>query len=152
MNASTFLAWFGSDAGGPHKLIGAHPEHYVEQEYHINGTTSVNIVETWGTLLTHYTLPDYGPGPKEPYMAALPDYPYQSVAKATLRDGTVIANIHNSVRDKPDGSGIEAVLYGWLPDGVPDDVIEGLRGHQAIEFTNWFKFAYRDIITGAFEP
>jgi hypothetical protein len=46
-------------------------------------------------------------------MATLKDYPYQAVGKATLRDGTVVANVHNSLRDKEDGTGIEAVLYGW---------------------------------------
>ena len=44
-----------------------------------------------------YSIPNYGPGPKEPYMATLKDYPYQAVGEATLRDGTVIANIHNSL-------------------------------------------------------
>ena len=46
-------------------------------------------------------------------MAALPDYPFQADGKATLRDGTVIANIHKSFRDSPGGNGIEAILYGW---------------------------------------
>ncbi len=45
-------------------------------------------------------------------MATLKDYPYQAVGKATLRDGTVVADIRNSLRDKDDGTGIEAVLYG----------------------------------------
>jgi hypothetical protein len=45
-------------------------------------------------------------------MATLKDYPYRAVGKATLRDGTVVANIRNPLRDKYDGTGIEAVLYG----------------------------------------
>lgn len=113
MNASTFLAWFGAGNSNPHKLLQAHPEHFVEAMSLKDGITSVEIVEEWGSLITHYSIPNYGPGPKEPYMAALDDFPYQAVGKATLRDGTVIANIHNSFRDKPDGSGIEARLYGW---------------------------------------
>ncbi|KAH6667158.1 hypothetical protein B0J14DRAFT_567671 [Halenospora varia] len=103
-------------------------------------------------LLFHYSIPNYGPGPKKPYMATLKDYPYQAVGKATLRDGPVIANIHNSLRDKEDGTGIEAVLYGWLPSAAPTDVIQGLRNHQSIEFSNWLQFAYNDTIGGDYFP
>ncbi|KAH6668507.1 hypothetical protein B0J14DRAFT_167117 [Halenospora varia] len=150
MNASAFLTWFSSPA--PHKLLQAHPEHYVEIESVANGITSINIVEEWGSLLFHYSIPNYGPGPKKPYMATLKDYPYQAVGKVTLRDGTVIANIHNSLRDKEDGTGIEAVLYGWLPSAAPTDVIQGLRNHQSIEFSNWLQFAYNDTIGGDYFP
>lgn len=109
----TDIEFLGFGTPTPHKLLQAHPEHFLEIETVTNGTTSVDIVEEWGHLLIHYTIPNYGPGTKQSYMAALPDFPFQAVGKATLRDGTVIANIHNSVRDKADGMGIEAVLYGW---------------------------------------
>lgn len=62
MNATTFLKWFGNFT--PNKLLQAHPEHYVEIESVNNGVTSVDIVEEWGNLLTHYTIPNYGPGTK----------------------------------------------------------------------------------------
>jgi hypothetical protein len=93
--ASAFLEWFSGREGGPNKMIGAHPEHYIEKATTINGITSVDIVETWGTLLTHYTIPNYGPDPKQPYMEDVKDFPFQAVGEAVLRNGTVIANIHN---------------------------------------------------------
>jgi hypothetical protein len=80
LNASAFLAWFSADTGDPHKMIGAHPDHYVEEVTVTNGITSVNIVEAWGYLVIHYTIPNYGNSPKKPWMDDLPDYPYQALA------------------------------------------------------------------------
>lgn len=77
----------------------------------------------------------------------------RAVGAVTLIDGTVIGHIHNSFRDLPRGKdGIEAELYVWLPSGTPDDVVQGLRDHQSIEFSNWLKFAYSDIVSGKFKP
>ncbi|ORY10507.1 hypothetical protein BCR34DRAFT_602084 [Clohesyomyces aquaticus] len=106
-----------------------------------NGITSVDAVETWASLFTQYTIPNYGPGPKKAYMEKLSDFPFQAVGEAVLRDGTVFADIHNSFRDKPDGCGIQAVLNVWVPDGAPRDVVEGMKQHQMVEFTNWLAFA-----------
>jgi hypothetical protein len=54
---------------------------------------------------------------------------YRSGGKVVLRDGTVITKIHNSFRDRSHSSGIKAVLYGWLPDAVPEDVVASLKEH-----------------------
>ena len=151
LDAKSFLAWFDADTGDKHKMTGANPEHFIEQPLVVNGIlTGFDIVENWGDLVVHYTIPSYGNNPKKPWMKKLPDWPYQAVGDAVLLDGKVIGNIHNSFRDKVDGTGIEADLCVWLPDSTPEGVVEGLRQHQAVEFTNWLKFAHRDITSGTF--
>ncbi len=160
-NASTFLTWFGTDTGDPNKLLGAHPEHYVEL-MHVNASTgvaSVDIIESWGPLVTRYQIPAYVTnGPKKPWLKKLPNFPLQSTGEAVLQDGSglVIADVHNSFRDLGVGEveagqkGLEAIISVWFPDGTPEDVLEGLREHQAVEFSNWLSFAQRDIDNGVF--
>jgi hypothetical protein len=150
MNASIFLSWFGANTSDPHKDTGANPQHYMETPTTINNITSIRIVESWGDLVNDYTMPNYGPGTKQPYMAALADFPFQFVGQATLKDGTVVANVHNSFRDLSWADGIETVLTVWLPDGTPELIVQDVQWHQALEFTNWFKFAFRDIAEGKF--
>jgi hypothetical protein len=145
LDSQSFLAWFGADNGDPHKMTGAHPEHYIEEMSVSNGTTTVSIVEAWGDVVTRYKIPSYGNNPKKPWMRELPDFPFQAVGDAVLEDGTTIGNIHNSFRDKPDGNGIELILCVWLPSATPKSIVDGLRQHQAVEFANWLTQAYRDL-------
>ncbi|TPX14100.1 uncharacterized protein E0L32_000494 [Thyridium curvatum] len=155
-DAGAFVAWFAADTGDPHKMSGAHPEHYVESM----AGQAVDIVEAWGPLVTRYRIPAYvGGGPKRAFMRALPGFPHQATGQAVLQDGSlaVVGDIHNSFRDLRPGEeveagtrGVEAVLAVWLPAGTPADVVEGLREHQAVEFSNWFAFAQRDVIEGRF--
>ena len=154
LKAKDFNAWFGADTGDAHKMTGASPEHYVEaaSASAVDGALAVDIIEAWGPgIVTQYRLPAYDGKQKQAYVPPLDGYAFQAFGDATLLDGTVFASVRNAFRDRPKG-GIEALLCVWLPDSTPEYIVEGLRQHQAVEFTNWLKFAYRDISSKAFIP
>ncbi len=56
---AAFLSWFANgEPGNVNKMIAAHPEHYVEVgSINPDGSERVDIVEAWGSLITHYVLP-----------------------------------------------------------------------------------------------
>ncbi len=155
LTTGNFVAWFASDAGGPDKLIRGHPEHYVNRvgsDPAEPGALSATIVEAWAGKITRFRIPRYGmpDRDKSPFLQALPDYPVQLSGVPVLDDGTAFAVVHNSFRDR-EGGGLEALLTVWVPSVTPEDVMEGIRQHQAIEWVNWLSAAQRDIASGIFK-
>jgi hypothetical protein len=155
LTVAAFLAWFGADTGDPLKLLRAHPEHYAESlsAGDAPGVQAARILEAWGSLVTAFRLPAYGAPDRArwPFLAPLPDYPAQAAGEAVLEDGrgTVFAVVHNSFKDM-EGGGVEAELTGWMPSSTPEEVLEGLREHQAVEWGNWLVNCQRDIEEGRF--
>jgi hypothetical protein len=89
-------------------------------------------------------------------MKARPEFPVQMVGEEQLKNlNTTFANMHYSWRDLPKGAttcGVEAVLDMWMPSNTPEDVVEGMRQHLAVEYNRWVGRAYEDIKSGRFVP
>ena len=157
LTAASFAAWFGGDTGDADKLLRAEPEHYFEAVTAdpVTGALVADILEAWGGRLTYFKIPEYGAPDRVayPFLPALPDFPQQFSGGGTLQDGSgaVFMVVHNSWKDTADGKGVEAILSVWLPGATPVEVVEALRQHQAVEFTNWLSNAQSDIASGKFK-
>ncbi|KAK3323794.1 hypothetical protein B0T19DRAFT_476828 [Cercophora scortea] len=174
--ALAFAGWFVDSAfNHREKLWEGHPEHYgVLTAPNADGTLRGEILEPWGPLMTYSVVPRLAPvgGPpaggaggvkKKPFMKPLEEFPLQMVGEETLMDGTglVVGDLHYSWRDVPRRSGssmggggtcgVEGVLAMWMAPGTPKGVVEGLRLHLAVEYYNWLRAAYGDVLSGAFK-
>ncbi|KAK3688212.1 hypothetical protein B0T22DRAFT_511530 [Podospora appendiculata] len=164
----TRTRWF-ADSAFHHrdKLWAGHPEHYgVATAPNADGTLRGEILEPWGPLMTYTRIPRLAPvggpagGVKKPFMRPLAGFPLQMVGEETLMDGSglVVGDLHYSWRDVARGStgggtcGVEGVLAMWMAPGTPADVAEGMRLHLVVEYYNWLRAAYGDVLSGAFKP
>jgi len=158
LTAASFAAWFGADTGDADKLLRANPEHYFESVTAdpVTGVLVADILEAWDGKVTHFKIPEYGAPDRaaHPFLPKLPSFPQQFSGEGVLQDGTGVtfAVVHNSWRDTDDGKGVEAILTVWVHDGTPESLLEGLRQHQAVEFTNWLSNAQKDLASGKFKP
>lgn len=150
LNATSFAAYLGSYAtvGYPSRLIQLNPQHYFLRR---DGAT-VEAVEQTG--VGPYSHVISSPIERQPFMKELAEFPAQTVQDAKLRDGTNTFYAQTAFRDNEDGNGVEVELGIYFPSAVPEEMLEPARQHLAIEVSNWLKFAYEDIVSGAwaYEP
>lgn len=141
----------------------ANPEHYVKRtKKNADGTLESEILEGWGGVTTHFTIPKYGtPDRKKyPFLRELPEFPlqFQAAGDKVLMDGTVFGVLHISVRDIPGGpygqshDGIEVFASVWYGDGVKDEHLEDERTHITTEIINLTMQAQKDFDRGVYTP
>ncbi|GAP82786.1 putative MULTISPECIES: hypothetical protein [Rosellinia necatrix] len=148
-NATTVGLWFYfGGSGWPNDFLQSSPEHYLS----LSGPgvrdpkAAIESIENWGPgPITYFK---GVPEPKPDFIPALEDFPAdaQSSLALHLADGTVFAHSVTAFRDLPDGCGVEIFEGIWIPDSAPADVLEGLRAHITVEFSNWLKLAYKKAI------
>ncbi|KAI1363120.1 hypothetical protein F5Y08DRAFT_310279 [Xylaria arbuscula] len=148
-NATTVALWFYfGGTGWPNDFLKSSPEHYLS----LSGAgvrdpkAAIESIENWGPgPITYFKgIPEEKPD----FIPTLEDFPenYQSSLALTLADGTVFAHSLTAFRDLPGGCGVEIYEGIWIPDSAPAEVLEGLRAHVTVEFSNWLKLAYKKAI------
>lgn len=148
-NATTVGLWFYlGGTGWPNGFLQSSPEHYLS----LSGPgvrdpkAAIESIENWGPgPITYFKgIPE----PKPDFIPTLEEFPAagQSSLALQLADGTVFAHSVTAFRDLPDGCGVEIFEGIWIPDSAPADVVEGLRAHITVEFSNWLKLAYKKAI------
>jgi len=132
----------------PNDFLQTSPEHYL--------SLSGPGVRTKGASIE--SIENWGPGPityfkgvteeKPDFFPALKEYPTdaQSALALQLADGTVFAHSLTAFRDLPGGHGVEIFQGIWIPDSAPAEVLQGLRAHITVEFSNWLRAAYKKAI------
>jgi hypothetical protein len=163
VSASTFVRWFSSPLADAANND-ANAEHYFKQTVAdpSTGTLRSEIIEGWGGVTTHFTVPNFGPADRAryPMLRDLPDFPVQFAGDKTLMDGTVFGVLHIAVRDVkpgeyPDrdpGSGIEVYAAVWYGDASDDDHLEAEREHMIIEEINLTQQCQKDVVAGRLPP
>lgn len=133
LSTAEFFSYFDSIRSEEPKMLAAHPEHFVIAE--IDG--GLEVIENCGPYISHFRVrfDDDSPAVDE----LLPDYPVRMVGDISMREGSVEARVLHQFKDTDDG--FEARLAIYFPAVVPDEVIEGYRQHQAVEFSNWIAAA-----------
>ncbi|KAI0112255.1 hypothetical protein GGR51DRAFT_508638 [Nemania sp. FL0031] len=145
-NATTVARWFYfGGTGWPNDFLASSPEHYLS----LSGPgvrdpqAAIESIENWGPgPITYFKgIPE----PKPDFIPALPEFPaaYQAPLALHLKDGTVFAHTLTAFRDLPSGHGVEIFQGIWIPDSAPPEVLQGLRKHITVEFSNWLKLAYQ---------
>ncbi|KAI0393149.1 hypothetical protein F5Y17DRAFT_467049 [Xylariaceae sp. FL0594] len=145
-NATSVGRWFYfGGSGWPNDFLQTSPEHYLS----LSGPgvrtkgASIESIENWGPgPITYFKgIPEQKPD----FFPALKEYPAdsQSALALQLADGTVFAHSLTAFRDLPGGLGVEIFQGIWIPDSAPSEVLQGLRAHITVEFSNWLKFAYK---------
>jgi hypothetical protein len=148
-NSTTVKLWFYfSGTGWPNDFLETSPEHYL----------SLSGPGVRDKQATTESIENWGPGPityftgileeKPAFMPSLNDYPPadQRPLALHLADGTLFAHSLTAFRDLPGGNGVEIFQGIWIPDSSPAEVLEGVRAHITVEFSNSLKFAYRKAI------
>jgi hypothetical protein len=150
-NATSVGLWFyfGGE-GWPNDFLRTSPEHYLS----LSGPgvrtkgNAIESTENWGPgPITYFTgKPEVQPK----FIPTLSEYPAdsQSYLALALKDGTVFAHSLTAFRDLPEGNGVEIYQGIWIPDSVEKEVLEGMRKHITVEFTNWLRFAYKKSTAG----
>ncbi|KAI0478349.1 hypothetical protein F4859DRAFT_54595 [Xylaria cf. heliscus] len=148
-NSTTVARWFYfGGTGWPNDFLSTSPEHYLS----LSGPgvrdpkAAIESIENWGPgPITYF---EGIPEPKPAFIPALPEFPadYQSPQALHLADGTVFAHSLTAFRDLPGGHGVEIFQGIWIPDSAPADVLQGLRAHITVEFSNWLKLAYQKAL------
>ncbi|KAF2964704.1 hypothetical protein GQX73_g8864 [Xylaria multiplex] len=148
-NATTVGLWFYfGGTGWPNDFLQSSPEHYLS----LSGggvrdpKAAIESIENWGPgPITYFKgIPEKRPA----FIPTLDEFPaaFQSPLALTLADGTVFAHSLTAFRDLPSGRGVEIFQGIWIPDSTPAEVLEGLRAHITVEFSNWLKLAYKKAI------
>jgi hypothetical protein len=148
-NSTTVGRWFYfGGSGWPNDFLQSSPEHYLS----LSGpgvrdkAAAIESIENWGPgPITYFKgIPETKPA----FFPALKEYPAsaQSSLALTLADGTVFAHSLTAFRDLPGGHGVEIYQGIWIPDSAPAEVLDGLRAHITVEFSNWLKLAYKKAI------
>ncbi|KAI0904122.1 hypothetical protein F4823DRAFT_568043 [Ustulina deusta] len=148
-NATTVALWFYfGGTSWPNDFLQSSPEHYLS----LSGPgvrdpkAAIESIENWGPgPITYFKgIPE----PKPDFFPALGEFPagFQSSLALTLADGTVFAHSLTAFRNLPGGAGVEIFEGIWIPDSAPTEVLEGLRAHITVEFSNWLKLAYKKAI------
>jgi hypothetical protein len=162
LTAAAFAAWSQSPLADKANNA-ANPEHYLKRTEEVSpGVLRSEIVEGWGGVTTHFTVPNYSAPDREkhPMLRELPDFPFQAAGDKVLADGTdaVFGVLHISVRDAPgeeygeEQDGVEIFATVWYGDGIDDDHLEDERQHIVVEIINMSMQAQKDIESGEFEP
>ncbi|KAF2703382.1 hypothetical protein K504DRAFT_363394, partial [Pleomassaria siparia CBS 279.74] len=158
ITAARFAAWSQSPLADASNNA-ANPEHYVKRtEFFANGTGYSEILEGWGGVTTHFTIPNYGNPDRvnNPFLRELPEFPIQAAGDKVLLDGTRFGVLHISVRDIKGADygqpidGIEIFASVWYGDGVADSHLEDERTHITTEIINLSTQAQKDYESGAF--
>ncbi|KAI0811659.1 hypothetical protein GGR55DRAFT_80509 [Xylaria sp. FL0064] len=149
-NATTVALWFYyGGTGWPNDFLKTSPEHYLS----LSGAgvrdpkAAIESIENWGPgPITYFkgipeTKPDFIPDLGSEFPAA-----FQSSLALTLADGTVFAHSLTAFRNLAGGEGVEIYQSIWIPDSAPAQVLEGLKAHITVEFSNWLKLAYKKAI------
>ncbi|KFH42559.1 hypothetical protein ACRE_067080 [Hapsidospora chrysogenum ATCC 11550] len=163
MTALDFAAWSQSPLADKANNA-ANPEHYFKRTEEVSpGVLRAEILEGWGGVTTHFTVPDYTTPPdkeKHGMLRELPEFPIQAAGSKVLADGTdaVFGVLHISVRDVPgeehgeEQDGIEVYASVWYGDAIDDDHLEAERQHIVVEIINMSMQAQKDIENGDFKP
>ncbi|KAI3326815.1 hypothetical protein HD806DRAFT_488279 [Xylariaceae sp. AK1471] len=148
-NSTTLGLWFYfGGTGWPNDFLMTSPEHYLSRSGPgvRDKQAATESIENWGPgPITYFTgIPEEKPA----FFPSLDDYPAatQRPLALHLADGTLFAHSLTAFRDLPDGNGVEIFEGIWIPDSSPADVLEGLRAHITVEFSNSLKFAYKKAI------
>ncbi|KAI1819267.1 hypothetical protein F4861DRAFT_150729 [Xylaria intraflava] len=145
-NVTTVAEWFyAGGTGWPNDFLQSSPEHYLS----LSGpgvrvkNASLESIENWGPgPITYFRgIPEAKPA----FFPALDEFPAaaQSALALQLSDGTVFAHSLTAFRNLPGANGVEIFEGIWIPDSAPADVLQGLRAHITVEFSNWLKLAYK---------
>ncbi|KAI0101033.1 hypothetical protein GGR51DRAFT_531020 [Nemania sp. FL0031] len=148
-NASSVDGWSydNGEASWPTPILRAGPENYLV----LSGPSVRDpqdfseVIERWGSSLFTSFRTRLEPTPA---FVTVPDE-LQAVSQATallLGDGTVFAHHELGWDDLPGGDGVDMFAGFWIPDNVPTEVVEGLRAHITLEYSNWLKLAYKKAI------
>ncbi|KAI1172919.1 hypothetical protein F4777DRAFT_484599 [Nemania sp. FL0916] len=148
-NATTVGLWFYFGGNGwPNDFLQSSPEHYLS----LSGPgvrdpkASLESVENWGPgPVTYFKgMPEAKPA----FIPALPEFPAEAQTPLALQlaDGTVFAHSLTAFRNLPGGVGVEIFEGIWIPDSAPADVVQGLRAHITVEFSNWLKLSYKKAV------
>lgn len=151
-NSTTVARWFYfGGTGWPNDFLQSSPEHYLS----LSGPgvrdskAAIESIENWGPgPITYFKgIPE----PRPDFFPALPEFPadYQSSLALHLADETVFAHTLTAFRDLPGGHGVEIYQGIWIPDSAPAEVLQGLRAHITVEFSNWLKLAYKKALKDA---
>ncbi|KAI1129100.1 hypothetical protein F5Y10DRAFT_238875 [Nemania abortiva] len=148
-NATTVARWFYSfGVGWPNDFLESSPEHYLS----LSGsgvrdpTAVLESIENWGPGPITYFKGILEPKPD--FLPTLQEFPADTQAPLALhlKDGTVFAHSLTAFRDLPGGHGVEIYSGIWIPDSAPPEVLDGLRKHITVEFSNWLKLAYQRVL------
>lgn len=163
VTAYGFASWSQSPFADKANLA-ANAEHYIKRTKALgSGKLESEILEGWGGVTTHFTIPNYGVPDRKthPFLRALPQFPIQAAGDKVLMDGSneTFGVLHISVRDvdgknygEADKRGIEIFASVWYHDGVSEEHLEAERQHVIIEIVNLSLQAQHDIATGVFVP
>ncbi|KAI0184903.1 hypothetical protein EV127DRAFT_221747 [Xylaria flabelliformis] len=151
-NSTTVALWFYfGGTGWPNDFLQSSPEHYLS----LSGPgvrdpkAALESIENWGPgPITYFK---GFPETKPDFIPTLTEFPadYQRPLALQLADGTVFAHSLTAFRDLPGGIGVEIYQGIWIPDSAPAEVLQGLRAHITVEFSNWLKLAYKKALKAA---
>ena len=156
VTAERFVKWYLSPLADAANNA-ANPEHYYKATK-VEGTAAVSeIIEGWGGITTHFTVPNFAIPPNRtryPFLHEHADFPLQAAGDKVLIDGTVFGVLHISAKnvkgadyDQPhDGIHVAASVY--YGDAAEDDHLEDERTHMTTEIINLTLQAQKDIESG----
>lgn len=160
VTAQAFAMWFASPLADLANND-ANAEHYYKATVAdpATGTIASEIIEGWGGVVTHFTVPNFKPVNQQSYdmLDKLPEFPVQFAGDKTLMDGTIFGILHIAVRDikgadfpehTSQGSGIEIYAAVWYGDASEDEHLETERQHMIIEEINLSRQCQQDIVDG----
>ncbi|TLD32789.1 hypothetical protein PspLS_01022 [Pyricularia sp. CBS 133598] len=160
VTAQAFAMWFASPLADLANND-ANAEHYYKQTVAdpATGGLSSEIIEGWGGVVTHFTIPNFKPVNQHNYdmLDELPNFPIQFAGDKVLLDGTIFGILHIAVRDitgadfpehADKGSGIEIYAAVWYGDASEEEHLEQERQHMIIEEINLSRQAQKDIVAG----
>jgi hypothetical protein len=156
VTAERFVKWYLSPLADAANNA-ANPEHYYKSTKVASGGAASEIIEGWGGITTHFTVPNFGIPPNReryPFLYEHAEFPFQAAGDKVLMDGTVFGVLHISARDvkgadygqQHDGVHVAAnVYYG---DAAEDEHLEDERTHMTTEIINLTLQAQKDIESG----
>jgi len=153
MSAEEFYDYIAAH-GGQSLQFQMHPEHYVSDFSAGLGGRAV-IAEPWGSamILSHAAFGD----PDELRAEGIdvgeiwePDALYRVCAVGRWPDGTFLSAIMHQILppDISEADGQPSFVFktgGFMPVGVPEEILAGCREHGLVEFTNMVRIA-RDAV------
>jgi hypothetical protein len=156
VTAERFVKWYLSPLADAANAA-ANPEHYYKTTKAEGGAAVSDIIEGWGGVTTHFTVPNFGMPPNRtryPFLHELSDFQLQAAGDKVLVDGTVFGVLHISARDvkgedygkKMDGVHVAASVY--YGDAAKDEHLEEERTHMTTEIINLTLQAQKDIESG----
>ncbi|KAF2640778.1 hypothetical protein P280DRAFT_543604 [Massarina eburnea CBS 473.64] len=156
VTAQRFVQWYLSPLADTANNE-ANPEHYFKRTTVVGSTAQSDILEGWGGITTHFTVPNFSMPPNATRYPFIHSHGTEWITAAgdkALMDGTVFGVLQIAARDVT-GSDYNQTMNGvhiwasvWYGDAVKDEHLEDERKHMTTEIINLTLQAQKDIESG----